>query len=254
MIRVLLIPACALVLLGGCSFRWMQVPAEATIAPVGKDGASDARTGGGTAKQTKSDRTAKDAFHAREKPEPGALVVKTPTLSVGETWAYKTSNDNTVILTITKLTTSEIFVRNTHGKTGVYDRQWNLKTNPSRNEEHVEWKFLPKMQRYNFPMFVGKVWKEEHVEQSRARKVEVLGLAMVLAEEQVTVPGGTFKTLKVFIQHECIAPDGAKNEGYRQSTYWYAPKIKRHVKSKIYTSCEGYMAVGGVELVRHQAK
>lgn len=254
MIRFFLIPACVLVVLGGCSFRWTQVPAEARIAPLGAEGASDTQLGDGTARQAKSGRIAKEDFRAREKPESGALVVEAPMLSVGETWAYKTSNDNSVIITITKITASEVFIRNTQGKTGVYDRQWNLKTNPSRNKNHIEWKFIPKMKRYNFPMFAGKVWKETHVEKSRTREIAVQGLAMVISEEEVTVPGGTFKTLKIFIQHECTAPDGSKNEGYRQSTYWYAPKIRRHVKSKIYTSCEGYMAVGGVELVRHHAK
>lgn len=254
MIRLIVIPACALAILGGCSSQRVQAPAPARFADGGDTFVQAMPSGDMTVRQGKAVRVAKPKFQAREKPAPGALVAEIPTLSVGETWAYKTPKGRSVIITITKITDAEIFVRNLQGKTGVYDRQWNLKINPSLNEDHVAWKFIPKRQRYNFPMFAGKVWKEKHVEKSRAREVDARGIAMVIGEEDVTVPAGTFKTLKIFIQHECTALKSTENEGYRKATYWYAPKIKRHVKSRISTSCEGDPASDGVDFVRYQVK
>lgn len=83
-----------------------------------------------------------------------------------------------------------------------------------------------------FPLYPGKTWSFQYAYHPQpSLDLTIRQAAVVEAWENVTVPAGTFRTLKVVHHGEY----GASTVGYFWTgdiyeTYWYAPDVKRVVK------------------------
>jgi adenylate cyclase len=72
---------------------------------------------------------------------------------------------------------------------------------------------------YRFPLFVGKKYKSKYFLNSKGRSGNISRTVVVKSFENVTVPAGTFKTLKII----------AKRKGLKD-TFWYSPKLRLNTK------------------------
>jgi len=83
---------------------------------------------------------------------------------------------------------------------------------------------------YPFPLTPGKTWKQTAKWQTPAASIsgkeEVEG--KVVGWEQVTVPAGTYKAMRVDINDRVIGRAGAHD--LISLSYWYAPEVNRFVK------------------------
>jgi len=86
----------------------------------------------------------------------------------------------------------------------------------------------PSIQYFSWPLEVGKEWSNKYRLEKPMEKSSVTFArrSLVVGVEEVNVPAGTFQTLKV----EHYDP----NSGILSAEYWYSPKVKWFVKSRIY--------------------
>jgi hypothetical protein len=83
---------------------------------------------------------------------------------------------------------------------------------------------VPPRLHYQWPLIVGSRWQQELTSENwRDKQSTELKLSWeIVAEEDVRVPAGTFKTLKIMSRNE------ATNRPYYEM--WYAPAVKQWVK------------------------
>ncbi|MBI4490416.1 MAG: hypothetical protein HY694_15140 [Deltaproteobacteria bacterium] len=115
-----------------------------------------------------------------------------------------------------------------------FDREWVLvkvagkretafsrPRSPFIDEHVVGEKWMP------FPVTLGQKWKRQFKAQSSAgRIVDAVSSFTVIAEEEIAVPAGTFRSFK--IRQELAT--GKSGRGVRY--FWYAPEIGYYVKTQ----------------------
>ena len=91
---------------------------------------------------------------------------------------------------------------------------------------------------FKFPLHVGDAHTTEYEFRIPRNGADFLGTARydmkVAGWEDVTVPAGTFRALRVEGRGAGVVGD-AKTEFTQSITLWYAPKISRHVKLRFQT-------------------
>ena len=94
-----------------------------------------------------------------------------------------------------------------------------------------------------FPLSLGKTWTFSYKFQSKPETlVAVTQSARVTRWEDVTVPAGTFKTLRVEHAGQYTSTEGAQSwSGRITETFWYAPEVGRVVAQE-YKDTTGYGA------------
>jgi hypothetical protein len=85
-------------------------------------------------------------------------------------------------------------------------------------------KCTPSRLPFMWPMRVGQTWEQTYLAERPAMRqtYEIVEAAAVEAEETVTVPAGTFKTLKIVYRN--------KKTGAIRYEAWYSPELKQAVK------------------------
>ena len=81
-----------------------------------------------------------------------------------------------------------------------------------------------------FPLNTGKSWKFDYVVRSNGKEVKVAQTAVVRGWEEVRVPAGTFRALRV--EHDGryrASESGFSWSGKIRETYWFAPSVGRVV-------------------------
>ena len=188
----------------------------------------------------------------------GADLVDRPSVHVGDTWQYRHIDGFTnealyeYSRRVLDVSDSEITVRQeTKGRDRVgiliYDRFWNLiddgaiKYEPSNGVPH-------------FPMTIGKVLKKEY--RQKNLKTGAFSVCTVIGQyvgwEKISVPAGTFDTLRLEEQIECrsTGADVAINKTAHKS--WYAPSANRIVRSESQTVRDGRVREKtGTELIEY---
>lgn len=94
--------------------------------------------------------------------------------------------------------------------------------------EKIKFGPKPPMNRFDFPLFVGKKWKDEFVSWNPGVKKETRFFNDYVVEgyETVTTKAGTFKAFKIVRRSIC---QETRRKG--TETYWYAPEVKHEIKS-----------------------
>jgi hypothetical protein len=110
----------------------------------------------------------------------------------------------------------------------VFKRKADRSTWTFANRSVVEGKYVT----FAFPLEVGKTWDFQYSAQLRDRKVAHQVSAKVEAWEDVQVPAGKFKALKVVHSdtYQVRTTDGRTWSERLTETFWYAPEVKRFVK------------------------
>jgi hypothetical protein len=101
-----------------------------------------------------------------------------------------------------------------------------------------------------FPLYPGKTWVSDFDwEQRGAAPVKGKGedRGKAIGWEEVTVPAGTFRALKVEVTSRFFGKGGMADEA--TATFWYSPKVNRFVKFDYRSFYEGEMVA---ELVKYQ--
>ena len=162
----------------------------------------------------------------------GAMVPK-----AGDNWVYKlTDRDYSIVrerkytFRVESVSDTSIQVRTGSRTWFRYTHDWNLMANTPG--DGIERRFDPPVPIFSFPLEPGKTWQGKY-RNSRGdgrvfdndRSVTVEGW------EEVTVPAGTFKALKVSSLTYYRRVDGGGSGGGRiVFNYWYAPEVGRPVR------------------------
>jgi hypothetical protein len=120
-----------------------------------------------------------------------------------------------------------------HSVTYAADGNW-LRHPLVNHDRPVEYAFAPAFPVYEFPLDAGKSWsaRVHATESATGRRADVRVDAAVIGAERITVPAGTFDTIK--LRRYVYAGDW---DGFRQPTTiteweWYAPVLGRAVRSE----------------------
>lgn len=152
-----------------------------------------------------------------------------PVWKVGDEWAYRYDGSTGAGTYVWAVVRSEVmdgfdcYVIKT-GEREIFYRKQDLASVRELVSGVVVRRDVPPRPHYQWPLTVGSKWQQElTLENWRDRQTTSLSFSWeVVATEGVTVPAGTFKTLKIV----------SRNERTNRRVYemWYAPDVKQFVK------------------------
>lgn len=167
-------------------------------------------------------------------------AIERPEVKVGDTWTYRTMDGFTSLPTGTGVlevvavgNQTEIALRSSSGK---FTRL--VETPDTNTVERVPSRgnavrYSPHSGRMAFPLYVGKGWTVRNsftVGEAKSGTETLDG--KVVGWEEVVVPAGTFTTLRVVWTGYYSSTEGPRTgTGVLNITLWYAPEVKRAVKS-----------------------
>lgn len=173
-----------------------------------------------------------------------------PTFKPGMTWTYRQRDEisgreaGVVRLEVVGVTTDRVTVGLAVAGEPAVNERWDAVGNWEQvgtqgwawlarlggGAQRVD--FVPALPLYRFPLEAGKNWVEtvRAVDPGSGRKTEVKVFAKAVAWEEVTVPAGKFRALKV---RRSIAPEDSDATRSRTTVNlidWYAPQVGGSVK------------------------
>jgi hypothetical protein len=155
--------------------------------------------------------------------------IDAPVWEVGDEWqyAYKTPSDSgTYVWAVIRLETLDgvphYVIKS--GTREIFYRVSDLASSIERVNGTLVVKHTPPVQSYAWPLAVGKTWEQtDHAERPLDRQTTDRNTVWTVeAEETVTVPAGTFRTVKIVWRN--------KNTGSVYYEMWYAAAAKQWVK------------------------
>ena len=163
-----------------------------------------------------------------------------PERKVGDTWTYARTDKytnhiiGTFVHTVQKIDGGEITmeVRSADGGGGpwlwVFTSEGNLRKRGTAT-------FDPGIPGLAFPLELGKTWEGSFTSPSLndTGPVDNHLKGKVVGVESITVPAGTFDTVKIYLETRWLykgAWRGGRSTGVFTQTIWYAPKAKRFVR------------------------
>jgi hypothetical protein len=177
-------------------------------------------------------RLAMSAPRSAAIPGSGAMVPKT-----GDQWVYKlTDRDYSVVrerkytFRVESVTDSSIQVRTGAKVSFRFTRDWNPIVNVPA--DGIERRFEPPVPVYSFPLEPGKTWQGKYRNTRSDGKVYDNDRSVTVEGwEDVKVPAGTFKALKVSsLTYYRRVDSGGTGGGRIVFNYWYAPEVGRPVR------------------------
>ena len=164
-------------------------------------------------------------------------LVDRPEAKVGDARAYNVREPSSATvqkvedLAVTEVGDAQILMKErSSGVEIVYDREWALKRVGSRS-------YSPAIKALVFPMKIGQKWEHSNTYTHPSCGLTTSDLSNeVVGWEDVTVPAGTFRALRVdsagYWRNSC----GRDRLAYK---FWYVPKVKWLVKSESLTYSSG---------------
>jgi gag-polyprotein putative aspartyl protease len=152
-----------------------------------------------------------------------------------------------------------IATKNVKSKTGKartlqFTPEWNLLS--SRNADGTGFDYAPALKYFAFPLYPGKTWQQTSRETNiQTGKVREHTLSATVEEwEEITVPAGAFRALKITLQTELRdLSTGEISTG--TDTSWYAPDIRRTVRSDMISqNFQGTQERQVIRLITHEVK
>ena len=113
-----------------------------------------------------------------------------------------------------------------------YTQEWNFVS--SRNADGSGLDYLPPLKYFEFPLYPGKSWRQTSRETNvKTGATRDFTLSATVGEwENISVPAGTFRAIKITTQSEIVdSVSGQRSTGTDVS--WYAPDVRRSIKSVI---------------------
>lgn len=132
--------------------------------------------------------------------------------------------------------------------------EWNLVA--SRNSDGTGMDFSPALKYFDFPLYPGKTWKQTTVERnSKTGSIREFTLSATVGNwEDVSVPAGVFRAIKITTQTELLDREkGQQSTGTDVS--WYAPNLRRSAKSVVTSrNIQGQAEEQVIQVVRYDLK
>lgn len=157
--------------------------------------------------------------------------VMAPVWQMGDEWryAYKSPSDSgTFVWSVQRIESVDdvphYVIRS--GTREIFYRVSDLAFSFERVDGVVVDRAKPSRLSYVWPLAVGKTWEQSYVREQPVDRQTTNrdSLYTVDAEETITVPAGTFRTLKIIWRN--------KNTGALNNEVWYAPDVKLWVKMR----------------------
>lgn len=165
---------------------------------------------------------------------PGAPTTAAPNYKVGDTWTFiqrqtDSERGTPYVLTVVAVTGGQTTLSTSWNGGPPLEMDYDNQGNMTRDAHGTTYE--PSNGGLSFPMTVGKSWDFHDVQHSTGGTLDARGHDEVVAFERVQVPAGSFDAFKIVshgvnaIQRERLysAPFAA--------TYWYAPSVKKVIKS-----------------------
>ena len=173
---------------------------------------------------------ASTSFAADTPPSPaGDTSAQPPTIHTGDAWTDRLSSGDKDFK-VTSMTSDGVSFTQ-WGAEQQSDSQWNPMVTRSLTEaESPPLNYEKPLLLYPFPLTPGKTWSAEarwqipDIEQAGRSDVD----GKVGDWEQVTVPAGTYRAIKVDLTIRLIGRLGFNDT--TRITYWYVPEVNRFVK------------------------
>lgn len=112
----------------------------------------------------------------------------------------------------------------------IYWRKADLAYYMDKVEGVVETRHMPPSNWYAWPLSPGKTWELRYTEDKPVDRTtnELARTCRMEAEESITVPAGTFRTLKIVCRNA--------RTGSITSERWYAPEVKHWIRERTHFS------------------
>src|SRR6266446_1550273 len=130
------------------------------------------------------------------------------------------------------VTSKNIHSKTAKARTLQFTSEWNLIS--SRNPDGSGFDYSPPLKYFGFPLSPGKTWQQTSRETNmKTNAIRGHTLSATVGDwEEVSVPAGTFRTIKITLQTALLdRSTGETSTGTDIS--WYAPNVRRSVKSEI---------------------
>ena len=158
-----------------------------------------------------------------------------PLIEVGDRWTYRGTNVvgpgaeeyDVEVVSVQGSHIQAVCTRKRDGKEfdAIYTDDWSLATSC------LGFVNRPPASFFKFPMAIGDSWPLNY-ESQRPREsmssFKVEGIIKVTGWEQVAVPAGTFRVLRLEAEARIILPNVEPD--IRSYTIWYSPEVRREVK------------------------
>lgn len=174
---------------------------------------------------------------------PGAIAAS----AAGDSWAYRVINGynnevrGNIRYRIDKVEADRVVVAFTNDavllgqpRTELYTPDGNWLRHPLINHDRaVEYEFAQPYPAYMFPLDTGKSWsmRVNAYNPANGKRASVRVDAEVLGTERITVPAGTFDTIKVRRRIYAGDWEGARAETNITEIEWYAPTLGRAIRT-----------------------
>lgn len=169
-----------------------------------------------------------------------------PEVRQGDVWIFQVTDvvigdkrtPNTQ--TVNEITPDRITVVNSNGSTTTFTRDWNQVE--TKQGETIIFKADPAWMQYAFPLEIGKKGSPRFttISRSGANRSRWQWNAVVERTESVTVPAGTFQAFRIQLDGFYNGSSGTYTwTGRRAQTIWYAPAVKRAVKTEFEDNAQG---------------
>jgi hypothetical protein len=166
---------------------------------------------------------------------PGAPTTAAPSYKVGDTWTFIWGRTGSkpgapLVLTVVAVTETQTTMSSSWNgrppKEVDYDNQGNLTRDGNGTT------YEPSNGYLSFPMTVGKSWDFHHVRRFIGGTLDVSGHDEIVAFERVQVPAGSFDAYKIVSRGVNAKQLDRLYSAPFTETYWYAPSVKRVIKSE----------------------
>jgi hypothetical protein len=174
---------------------------------------------------------------------PGFAPVAAPTLTVGDHWQYKIT-DNLRRGLVTILEADVVSIR---GGTAVLRLVYNDQYGRSELTEEIDAsgglvvgalkqeqvrRFQVPLKLYDFPLEQGKTWRQvvDTISPETQLKAQILLYGTVQGQTVVTAPAGTFNTTYVYRVIQLDDEQFWRTRTTRDDSVWFAPEMKAPVR------------------------
>jgi ankyrin repeat protein len=218
---------------------------------------------GATGQEPQTDRAA----NPKNKEALPATSADTPPIKMGDSYIIESQNpdnpklNNTTERKVISVGKGKITVasKNIKSKTGSartiqFTPEWNLIS--SRNPDGSGLDYSPPLKYFEFPLHPGKTWRQTSIEKnSKTGAVREHTLSATVGNwEDVSVPAGTFRAIKITTQTELL-DRATRQKSTSTDISWYAPNVRRSVKSEVTSqNFQGNQERQLIQVIRYDLK
>lgn len=160
-------------------------------------------------------------------PEPSGPSVERPDLKLGDRWTYRQIDSHTRA----QLSTDEVLIAKLDASgIAAASARWTAEWNPVG--EHGGETLTPHDGSLRFPLRAGASYPVAYdvYRTFLGSRLAFSGRATALGWEEVTVPAGSFRALKIEVDVRAQRPSHPGLNVILRKTFWYSPEVKRWVK------------------------